>query len=448
MNTNPRRQMNDVIIPRNDVIRRPVSVPEQYVPPVQNIKKEDHGRIDTNPFFKKGWKNNGANQERRKRRPLPLILAFSTVLFLVGGFAVANYFANATIEITPISHEVSLNHEFSAVKDANEDELGFKFMSFNEEQSKNVPATVEKKIQKKASGQVLIYNSYSGNSQRLIKNTRLESPDHKIFRIDSSVVVPGAKISGGKVVTPGSVEVTIYADAPGEEYNIGTTNFTIPGFKGDPRFTKFKASSKPDSPISGGFFGTVKVPTEEVILAAQDELRQELKKLAVEKVRSEVPESFSFFPGSVIIKFEDVEQSFAEEEAAKVSVRAITSVFFFDTALLAQKLSKVALPEDMNGEFSVANLPSLTFAFTEPVDNMVLADLIKIRFQVSGEASFVGSVDSGAIGKALAGKPKKDFRTIINDQNNIDNAIAIVRPVWKTTFPLDSKKITVKILTK
>ena len=62
-----------------------------------------------------------------------------------------------------------------------------------------VEATAEKEVSQKASGKIIIYNNYSTVSQRLINNTRFEANSGKIYRINSSIVVPGYKKVDGKI---------------------------------------------------------------------------------------------------------------------------------------------------------------------------------------------------------------------------------------------------------
>lgn len=440
-----RKQMKDVIVPQNDIVRRQDTFPEQY----DNLPKDDKvGRIEKNPFFEKARNKKVESHTIKGTGVRGILWALLFVLLLIFGFVVANYFSRATVDIEPIVREVSVNHDFSAVapKGEMENALTFNFTPFVEEKTKEIPATIEKKIQMKASGKVVLYNYYSADSQRLIKNTRLESPDHKIYRVDASVVVPGAKVLNGKVVEPGKVEVVIYADAVGPDYNITKlVDFTIPGFKGDPRQTKFKAMSIPDSPISGGFSGVVKVPSDEAVAAAQEELKQNLKKAAVEKARAQIPDNMSLFPGSMVVKFEEVPQDPRAEDMAKVTVRANVSVFFFDTARLTSKLAELLILENKSNTFLIPNMTTLEFKFVDPVDNIVLGDLSRINFHITGTAKFVGQVDTQKIRTELAGKNKKEFSKIIAEQNNIGKADAVIRPMWKTMFPSDSSKITVNI---
>lgn len=446
--------MEDVVVRHTDTPHFPLVEERSHNQrPFLSHRREEvieSERIENNPFFEKTRHTSELLAEEKPRSKWVLwALAFGVVAFV--SFFVANQFASATVEVTPLTYRGHLEHTFTAAKEGattavGGDGLTFHFISLNDEKSQNVPATIEQKIQKKAFGKVIIYNAYSTNVQRLIKNTRLESADRKIFRIDQSVVVPGAKISAGKVSQPGSVEVVAYADVPGEEYNIGISDFTIPGFRGDPRYGKFTARSKPDSPITGGFSGVVKVPGKEEVKKAQDELKQELKVTAIEKARALIPGGMTFFPGSTVLKFEETPQDFTANDTAKVSMKATVSVFFFDTALLTQKFAESALTEYQGSPVSIFRMSGLTFNFLDAVDNVILADIAQVRFQVVGDPIFIGKIDTKSIQSSLVGKDKKDFGKIIVGERNIGNAEATIRPMWKTTFPMDSSKITVKIL--
>ena len=420
--------------------------------PEQESAHTREERIAHSPFFKKPGTHAPAHvfehpKPRTSKSNLWFVKALAVGSILgVFGLGAMTYMASATIIITPFSEKGAIDVDFTATKESSAEGLTFKFMSLTEEKTKEVPATTEQKIQKKASGKVLIYNSYSKDSQRLIKNTRLETPDHKIYRIDQSVVVPGAKVVSGKVTDPGVVEAVVYADAPGEEYNIGLADFTIPGFAGDPRYSKFSARSKQDSPIAGGFSGTVKVPQEADVVKAQAELRESLKSIALEKASAEIPEGVTFFPESVILKFEDVPQSYSKDTDSKVVVRATVSVFFFDTNTLSKHIAKTGLKQATDIPLTVTNLKDLQFAFVDAVDSLVLGDITKIRFHLKGEPEFVGVVNTKAIQEGLAGKNKKELTSVVEKDSAIKKASMTIFPFWSNSFPGDVKRITVKVI--
>ena len=73
----------------------------------------------------------------------------------------------------------------------------------------------------------------------LLKHT-YKSQTPIIFRIPKTVTIPGAKLESGELI-PGKLEMEVTADNAGEKYNIEPSDFTIPGFKGSPKFEKFYA---------------------------------------------------------------------------------------------------------------------------------------------------------------------------------------------------------------
>ncbi len=444
-----RKQMQDILAPQNNNNRAAIraSTDSANTKKSAKIKSTSDGRITDNPFFAKNRTKNRTPEEAIKTQPGSLPLALVVVLFLVALFALMSYFSSATIEIVLRTETVALSNEFKvlSLKEATKGDLSFKFMSLTEEKSKEIPEAIEKNIQKKASGKVVIYNSYSAQNQKLASSTRFQSLDSKIFRINEAVVVPGTKMSGGRVV-PGSVEVTIYADIPGKEYNIGLADFTIPGFKGGPRDGKFFARSSPYSPMSGGFSGTVKVPSDEDVAIAKTSLRNEIKIIVIEKARAQIPSAYSFFPGSMVVKFEDVPQDLSEFSSSEVKVRATVSVFFFDTTLLTKKIASDSIKDYKGEPVSISNMSALSFSFLGPVDNIVLPNINSIKFLINGDALFVWKIDTDKLIAEAVGKDKKELGKIIGTQGYFKSADATMRPMWKTTFPSDPAKISVKII--
>ena len=84
--------------------------------------------------------------------------------------------------------------------------------------TKTYPASGETYIGEEIVGQVNIINNNS-KDQALVVNTRLLSPDNKLFRIKNAVNVPAG----------GQVTVAIYSSNPSQAMAIGPTTFTIPG---------------------------------------------------------------------------------------------------------------------------------------------------------------------------------------------------------------------------
>jgi hypothetical protein len=175
-------------------------------------------------------------------------------------------FNNANIYIEPKTIEqnisISLNMKNTVEKST------YDMVEIKKEALKTVEKSGVKKVVSKAGGEITIYNNFNNNTQKLVKNTRFESADGKIFRIVDSVTVP-AKVGN----TQGSVNAKVTADSVGEGYNISVGKFTIPGFKGSPRYNAFYAESK--KPMSGGansektFFSSSDIETSKMEMQAE-----------------------------------------------------------------------------------------------------------------------------------------------------------------------------------
>lgn len=366
-------------------------------------------------------------------------IAVFAALFLL--FALLQFFSGTVVEVIPLQKNVTLNGDFVATKDAEKNKLSFKLVVLESSLSGEVVATGEKNIEKKASGNIVIYNEYSSSSQKLIKRTRFEAPNGKIYRINKSVVVPGTKVENGKII-PGSIEVTVYADIPGEGYNVGLTDFTIPGFKGDPRFDKFYARSK--TPIEDGFSGVVKVASEEDILKVEKELTNSLKETLLVQVRSQVPGDFILYNDAVFFSFKNIgSKKEVKENMVDITEEGILYGVLFNKNELSKFIAANTIATYDNGDVSVLGLEKLNFSVVNKEDFNPKKDTT-LKFTISGPAIIVWDVNETLLTRDLLGIKKEDFLKVIGEYSNIQRAEATLKPFWKKVFPENSEDITIR----
>ncbi|MDQ5883197.1 MAG: hypothetical protein QG654_109, partial [Patescibacteria group bacterium] len=187
-------------------------------------------------------------------------VAVFCILALV--FALSFFFSSAKVIVTPRSGNIDINKLVVASKNPLDNKsLSFDVVTLAGEESVSVANTDKKYVERKATGKVRIFNDNGTAPQNLLIDTRLVAEDGKIYKTVKAVVVPGKKGT-----TPGSVEVEIYADVAGEEYNKPQTDFKIFGFKGNPKYETIYAKSIGE--ITGGFKG------ETFALSAEEESAQ------------------------------------------------------------------------------------------------------------------------------------------------------------------------------
>lgn len=355
---------------------------------------------------------------------------------VVVGFAVFSLFRSATLAYTPKSAPLTFeNEQVNAYKTGSNGVLLFSVVKISDDKGVSVKATGQTQVSKKASGRIVIYNENSA-AQQLVKSTRFESPDGKIYRIQNDVTIPGKSGS-----TPGSLEVTVIADQPGVEGNIGLVDFTIPGFKGSSKYQTVYARSK--TAMSGGFVGMQAGVDGTTLEQAKTNIETALRDKLIEEAQAQVPAEFILFPSLSTVSFEDMPQSSSTDNAVTINERGNFYGVIFKKADLAEyiKQKKLSLPETQR--ISIQGLENLTFAFTgnPPAD---LLNASQVSFTVSGTATAILTTDEAALKKDLAGKSKSDLASILKNYPGIASADATIRPFWKSSFPDDEKNITLK----
>ena len=169
------------------------------------------------------------------------------------GVGVFLFLPKAEVHVVPYRTVSELDATFEGRVDADmNDERALPVRIIEKEQKVNLsvqatgtaPGTTQK-----ARGMITISNAYSADPQSLVATTRFETSDGKVYRLTEGVTVPGMKGT-----TPGTIDATVIADQPGTSYNIATATFTIPGFKGSPKYDKFSARSQ--KAMAGGSDGS------------------------------------------------------------------------------------------------------------------------------------------------------------------------------------------------
>jgi len=380
----------------------------------------------------------------------PRMLIWSAAFFaaLVLVFSFFSLFTGAHVTVTPKQDSGAITGEFSAFKEPADSELAFDVMILAKEEGKDIPATKERQVERKASGNIIVYNKHSGVVQPLIKNTRFETPEGKIYRIKESVSIPGTTVLEGEIV-PGSLEVTVYADEPGESYNIGLSDFTVPGFKGTPQFENFYARSK--TAMTGGFSGVVKYPSEEDIKVAREELQHTLKEQLLTEANVQKPDNFILYEDGIFISYEGGDKiGETSGDTAHITERATLNGVIFNKDELAKFIAKNALQNRYDGSAAVtiSNMDQIIFNIVDKESVSPFDE--SIPFSLSGTAEVIWTVDEEGLKAALVGKPKKglQFQEVLGAFPYIERAEASIKPFWKRTFPDNVDKIRINQVIK
>ena len=389
--------------------------------------------------YEDGPKNEIASKYSRKGIWLGAVLA---VLIVV--FAIASIFAQATIIIEPVTKIVSVGNSnvWTAKRTAVSGELGFDLLKLTKIAGMNVPANGEERVERKASGTIVIYNNADTLSQRLIKNTRFETPEGLIYRVNESVVIPGKSGQDGAAV-PGSLEVMVYADDAGEKYNIGKTDFTIPGFKTDSlRYKEIYARSKTD--MTGGFAGNVKKVSDEDLAKAKAELHSTIQSELMTEAKSKVPNGFILYDDATLFEYKSLQQTDETGSSVKVNEEGTIYAMFFQRNALSAALASSLASELSENSLEIFEPEKIKFNLLNK-EKLSPVALDEIKFTLEGEIVLIGKLDESKIRNEVAGKPKSSLQSVLSNYPDIESADSVIRPFWKRNFPDDTDKIAVRI---
>lgn len=291
----------------------------------------------------------------------------------------------------------------------------------------------------KARGSVVISNEFSTDPQTLVATTRFESAEGKIFRLIEGVTVPG--MSAGQ---PGTVTAAVIADQTGSDYNISPTSFTIPGFKGSPKFAKFSAKST--KAMSGGGDATGGDITV-ISKADLDKAEKDAKEKAKEDYMSAV-DSQLMSDEKVL---EEVMEITPENQAALPVAGTAGSSFEYQNTykvrafIFSEKAVKEKIAAQMNQKVSDIEFQpkDITLTYGESIPNYTDGTL---RLKTHAAVTLESVIDRDTLVDELLGKDEQEINTLLDSHPEIKKIQIEIKPQWfSTVIPKSKDRVIVTI---
>jgi len=386
--------------------------------------------------------------DRPRSRKLTFALIFSAIVLIAVGAALYMVLPEATITVTlsetpfPYTGPLVINSNVKTAS-ATTTQITIPGTIFSDTENNVVEFSVSgsKNVSQSASGSITIYNDYSSGPQVLVKSTRFTAPNGKVYRLNSTVTVPGATASRGQIV-PSSVEATVTADQPGVDYNISTTTrFRIPGFQGTAKYDGFYADSS--SPITGGFIGNMAVPTAADIATARSAAESSLNTTLENKLLLTLPSGIKVLDGSsqIATTSEVISSTPNSQGQYSLTIYGTIKIFGFNESDL---LSAVATEMASQPNASVTDLSlhdySANYSNAKPdfVHGIMTASLNLTSnwtqpFDASGFQTRAEGLDSSAL------------NTLISSFSGVESANVNLWPFWVRRVPQNPSKIHVDV---
>jgi len=308
--------------------------------------------------------------------------------------------------------------------------------------SEEFPSSGEILKEKKAEGIIRVYNAYSTSSQALVSNTRFISAEGKLFRSLEKVTIPGGKYEGGKLV-PGELDVKVVADQSGPEYNITATTFSIPGFAGTAKYTKFYGRSSEN--MAGGLREKVPQVTQDDLYLAQKTLEER----ALKESDTALKEKISSDPLLVLLKeaqASEILETFSlarpKEELEKFNfqVKAKSEALVFNTKDI----------ENFIKDFILSQIPESKKLHQESLKTNYLPETInlktgKIILSLKAEAKIYSDINQTDLKRNLGRKSLAEAKIFLENQPHVTKTQVRFWPFWVKKVPEDADKIEIKL---
>lgn len=370
----------------------------------------------------------------RSSSRFPYATALIALLIVAASAGVLMYFSSARVEITPNTVSVATQGSFTAGK--NPGMIPFQVISVKKDASQEVPSTGTKTVRSFASGSLTVYNTQN-KPQRLIASTRFASASGRVFRIHAPLVIPA-----GTPTKPGTVVTTVYADQPGDTYNIGPSSFTVPGLAGTPQETQVYARSFAN--MEGGASGPVPVVSPAAAKSAQDALKASLAPTLSSALAAQVPQGYVLLSGAATTTYRTLAGSLSQSGAALVKEEGTaTAVVFPNTAIASAIASSAPSLSYHNEPLTLATTTGLNIRLASA--GFPDANVASFVFTLAGTAPLAYSVDPARIISAVAGQTRSAALVALSSYPEVKRAVIILRPFWRQTLPQDPAAISVVV---
>lgn len=375
------------------------------------------------------------------------LITFSIVFVCISIIAIALslLYTKAVVTITPVSIPINIDGNFIAKKDSNNaDILGYQVVTANIDEYKTVPASDGSLVQTKAKGTITLFNNYSSTTQKILAGTKISSDKNLIYKTTWTVVIPGKKTIGGKVLL-GTVDVGIVADQAGANYNIPmseyATDFRIVAYKGSPKYQTFYGRIKKD--IVGGFSGKKKIISTDVEKTANTDLENTIKEKLLKNISSTLTNGLVLFDNAYNIEYQKLPQIDSDPGTAKIGVRGNIYAVVFNSKSLIEFITKKQIEDSHLQSYKVDGLTALKFNIINEKD-LPAKKGIPLSFNLHGPIKITGIFSEGELKKKLVGIKLDKMNPIITQYPSIKNVSVLLTPFWMRSFPNSTDNIIIE----
>lgn len=356
------------------------------------------------------------------------IIAFSFLALTVVLLAIVIFSALKKTEITVIAKEdkKSVTLSLTAAKEKTGDKVLVSLVTSTKFYwAENYSPTGVKTVEALSKGEVVLYNQ-TGESQTLVKTTRLLSPANIMFRLSDRVTIPAY----------GQITAKVYADQPGANSDIGPTSFTIPGLSNEKQKVIF---AKSDKTMSGGS-GKIGIVSESDISAAKDDFKEKIKQAYLKQVSS-----VETWADVKIVNVSEINPTVSHKAGDETGAFALSGTSTIVGVFFAKKEMEDILNKEI-GKTIDNNAEKILSFSGEPTVVIISFDLVKqtAELNISQETFVTLNAEAQSLDKTnFAGKEKSEIERYVVGLPHVTGVNVKFSPSWSDTAPTSPDKIKV-----
>lgn len=368
---------------------------------------------------------------KRKRFIIVLLLIVSSLFFFV---LMSHLFSKATIFIEKETVPFKFSNTVITAGQSIESKLPFTVVEVTDTYHEQVVPDVLNASAQKATGSVVVYNTYTKSKINFKKGTVFLTSNNNIkFVSDNSFVLPGYTMDANKQVIPGQVVVKIVAQKTGPEYNIGDADLTISNYQN----RKDKIFARTVETISGG--------TNQMAFGLSDELKKniaeridtDLKRSLYIKAEAEIPSDYILYEGMMIYTPKSLVTT-GTPQTLDISREATLIAYVLKKEDVQRNIKdRLQIKEPSSPQYLGINELSVKL-ITEP-KNLKNPEILDLNF--TGEGKVVSYINTTDVSKKLKGLKISEAKELINNLDGIKNYTLTIKPGFLWLMPKNSSKI-------
>lgn len=373
-------------------------------------------------------------KQKDKKNNLLLIIGISLVVIFIF-FYIGHMFSTSIVEIKKTKVQYGFSNELVIANQSENSQLPFTVVEVTDTHHETVVPDLLNSSPKKASGSVIVYNSYSKSKINLKKGTVFVANNNIKFVSDASAVLPGYIIDTAKQIIPGQVIVKITAQNQGSQSNIGNADLTLANYQGQ----KTKIYARTNELIAGGADQMAYGLSENLKTSISEKIDEALKKSLFIKAGAEIPEEyilyidmFTYNPKNLIIS--------GTPQTLDVSKEASLIAYVIKRKDIEKLIkTKLSAPEPANPQY--LGLDNLKVSMTSLPTDLINPQTLTLNF--TGEGQIVSYIDTTDLAKKLTKLKVRNAKKLLSSIQSLESFQITTKPSFLWLMPKKSNRIKI-----